>query len=100
MANSPVDLGKARETLRKAQREIGHARHRLAASSAPISFAAAKARHSLNEAELAVKKMQALLNAGRGGRINFALVRDIRAAECRVTQARLQLRAIDPTSTE
>src|SRR5262245_7413880 len=90
-----VDLTKAREAMRKTQRRITIVQNRLSVSAAPISFAAARARHCLREAEDAVKKLRALLNASRGGRIDFALIAEIRAAERRVTQARLALSLID-----
>jgi predicted Zn-dependent protease len=89
-----VDLSKAREAMRKTQRQITSVHNRLDTSCAPVSFAAGQARLALREAESAVKKLRALLTASRGGRVDFALVSQIRAAEKRVEQARETLSRI------
>ena len=99
MANA-VDLTKARGAMRKTQRRITIAQNRLSISAAPINFAAARARHILRDAENVVKKLRGLLATSRGGRINFALISEIRAAERRVAHARKALRQIDPVSLE
>src|SRR5262245_15638134 len=96
-----VDLTKAREALRKTQRRITTAQNRLGlGATTPISFVAAQTRKRLREAEDAVRALTALLDASRGGRINFALISEIRAAERRVTQARLALSLIDHDNLE
>jgi hypothetical protein len=62
----------------------------------PISGEAAKALRELWDANFALQQMISLLNADHAGRINFAMVREIGAAETRVAQAREALRKIDP----
>jgi hypothetical protein len=95
---SAVDLSKAREAMQKKQRRVTSVQSRLRVGAAPISFAAARARLSLREAEDAAKQLRARLQANRSGRINFALISQILAAERRVMQARRALSQLDPGS--
>jgi hypothetical protein len=92
---SMFELAKAREAIRTTRRRMHSVEERLRASSEPISFSTAKARRRLREAETAVKELKTLLDAGRGGRVNFELVAAIVVAEKRVTEARDALGEID-----
>jgi len=91
-----VDLARARQAVEKAKRARKRAEDRTTA--AVIGFEAAKARHRLRHAEFAVKQMLVELVASRAGRIDFAMVRKIGAAETRVAEAREALRKINPNS--
>ena len=93
---SMFELAKAREAIRTTRRRMQSVEDKLRASSEPVSFAAAKARGQLRKAEAAVRDLKLLLEAGRGGRVNFALVAAIVVAERRVTEARDALGEIDP----
>jgi hypothetical protein len=91
------DLARARQAVKKAKRARKEAENR-AMAAAVIGFEPARARHKLRQAESAVKQMLTQLVASRAGRIDFAMVRKIGAAETRVAEAREALRKIDPTS--
>ena len=60
---------------------------------------AVKARERLRDAEAALRQLQEKLGTSPKGRIDFAMVRKIGAAENRVAEAREALRQIDPTSS-
>ena len=93
-----VDLTKVREARRKTRRRVTIVQHRPDGDLAPVSFVTARARRNVREAEAAVKKLTVMLQASKSGRINFVLVRQIRAAEKRLRGAREALSQIDPTS--
>jgi len=97
---SAFEFAKAREAIREAKREIRDAERLVQTSFAPTDFRVAKARKVLQEAQSAVRGLLALLNATPGHGINFALIKEIRAAEMRVNKAREALKKIDPTATE
>ena len=60
---------------------------------APISIETARTRRRLRQAELAVREMRDRLSE-RGGKLDFNLIRDIRAAEIRAMAAREALRRL------
>ena len=95
---STFDLAKAREAVRTTRRRMQSVQDRLRANSEPVSFAAVQARRQLREA--AVRQLNALLEAGRAGKINFALVSEIVVAERRVAKAREALSQIGSLGIE
>jgi hypothetical protein len=87
-----LNFEEIRHALRDAKRDIKNAEQCLAAGTPVVSFDIVKARQTLRDAETAVRHCVALLNAKPGGGIDFGLVRKIRAAEIRLTQARKALK--------
>ena len=94
------DFAKARQAIRMTRRRMQSIQDRLSASREPISFAAAQARRRLRDAEVAVKRLQILLDEGRSGRIDFTLVAEIVVAERRLNEVREALRHVDRTGLE
>ena len=85
------DLAKAREAIRRTQREMLVVQERLKVSSAPLGFSASHARQNLRGAATALRRLKALIDAGRGGRADRALVSAIERAEEQLLQARSAL---------
>ena len=90
------DLAKAREAIRRTQRQMSIVQDRLKVNSTPISFAASHARHKLRDATTAVKRLKALIDASRGGRADRALASEIERAEEQLVQARTALSQAQP----
>ena len=98
MVNSFDELeGAGRRAAKKAKREPKE--NVRGGAPATISLAA-EARERLRDAEAALRQMQEQLVTSRTGKMDFAMVRKIGAAESRVDEARQALRKIDPKSTD
>ena len=93
MVNTFDELGRAgrqAKAKRDLKENLGSATERLDAK---------KARERLRDAETALRQMQEQLVTSPKGKIDFAMVRKIGAAENRVAEAREALRKIDPNSS-
>src|SRR5262245_5431893 len=63
------DLAKAREAIRRTQRQMSVVQERLKVKSTPISFSASRARDNLRDAATAMRRLRALIDAGRVARL-------------------------------
>lgn len=75
--------------------------HDLEAAMSDLrGFECAKARATLRDLKLSLRRAEDLLDTSRGVGINLALIVRIRAAEMGVAEARRTLRRVDPSSAE
>jgi hypothetical protein len=91
---STINFDEIRHALRDAKREIKSAEQSLATGTL-VTFNVVQARQTVRDAEAAVRNLVTLLNSSPGRGIDFGLIRTIRAAEIRLSQAREALKRIN-----